>query len=118
DGVQIRGGRVYETEYLIDGINAQDPLAGTGFGVDVNALAVKDVELITGGSGVEFGSGTSGVVLTRIKEGGEKFSVNLDYQRDNLGFNKNQGPSWNTDQMDVSFSGPIIKDKLSFFGRR
>ncbi|MEM8898004.1 MAG: TonB-dependent receptor [Bacteroidota bacterium] len=115
DGVQIRGGRVYETEYLIDGINAQDPLAGTGFGVDVNALAVKDVELITGGSGVEFGSGTSGVVLTRIKEGGEKFSVNLDYQRDNLGFNKNQGPSWNTDQMDVSVSGPIIKDKLSFF---
>ena len=31
DGVQIRGGRVYETEYLVDGINAQDPLAGTGF---------------------------------------------------------------------------------------
>lgn len=115
DGVQIRGGRVYETEYLIDGINAQDPLAGTGFGVDVNALAVQNVELITGGSGVEFGSGTAGVVLTRIKEGEDKFSLNLDYQRDNLGFNKNVGPSWNTDQLDASISGPIIKKKLRFF---
>ncbi|MCH1402566.1 MAG: TonB-dependent receptor, partial [Schleiferiaceae bacterium] len=27
DGIQIRGARVYETEYLVDGISAQDPLA-------------------------------------------------------------------------------------------
>ena len=30
DGLQIRGGRVYETQYVVDGISAQDPLAGTG----------------------------------------------------------------------------------------
>ena len=35
DGIQIRGARVYETEYIVDGISAQDPLAGTGFGVQV-----------------------------------------------------------------------------------
>ena len=77
DGVQIRGGRVYETEYLVDGINAQDPLAGTGFGVDVNAGAVKNVELITGGSDAEYGNGTSGVILTRIKEEVATFASRL-----------------------------------------
>lgn len=115
DGIQIRGGRVYETEYLVEGINAQDPLAGTGFGVDVNAKAVKNVELITGGSGAEYGNGTSGVILTRIKEGGEAFDINASWVRDNLGVNKNSAHSWNTDDVSLSMSGPIWQDKLTFF---
>ncbi|MFK7923776.1 MAG: carboxypeptidase-like regulatory domain-containing protein, partial [Bacteroidia bacterium] len=115
DGIQIRGGRVYETEYLVDGINAQDPLAGTGFGVDVNAGAVKQVEVITGGADAEYGNGSSGVILTRIKEGGKRWQVDANYRRDNLGFNNNRGPSWNTDQANFSVGGPIIKNKLTFF---
>ncbi|MFN0204491.1 MAG: TonB-dependent receptor [Bacteroidia bacterium] len=115
DGVQIRGGRVYETQYVVEGINAQDPLAGTGFGVDVNASAVSSVDVITGGSDAEFGSGSSGVIVTRIKEGGNKWTVAGNYYRDNLGFAKNQGVSWNTDQGSVSVGGPIIKDKLNIF---
>ncbi|MEL6651986.1 MAG: TonB-dependent receptor [Bacteroidota bacterium] len=115
DGIQIRGGRVYETEYLVDGINAQDPLAGTGFGVDVNAGAVKQVEVITGGADAEYGNGSSGVILTRIKEGGQRWQFDGTYRRDNLGFNNNRGPSWNTDQGNFSLGGPLIKNKLSFF---
>lgn len=115
DGIQIRGGRVYETEYLVDGINAQDPLAGTGFGVDVNAGAVKQVEVITGGADAEYGNGSSGVILTRIKEGGKRWQFDTNYRRDNLGFNNNRGPSWNTDQGNFSVGGPIIKNKLTFF---
>ena len=115
DGIQIRGSRVYETEYRVDGISAQDPLAGTGFGVDVDAGAINEIEVITGGSDAEYGSGGGGVVLTRIREGGNQFAVNVDYRRDNLGFNINQGPSWNTDELSGSLSGPIIKDKLTFF---
>ncbi|GAB4405763.1 MAG: hypothetical protein OHK0039_07070 [Bacteroidia bacterium] len=115
DGIQIRGGRVYETEYLIDGINAQDPLAGTGFGVEVNTQAVQNVELITGGSDAEYGNGSSGVVLTRIREGGKRLRVEGSWFRDNLGFNVNQGPSWNTDDASLSLSGPLWRDKLTFF---
>lgn len=115
DGIQIRGGRIYETEYLVDGINAQDPLAGTGFGVDVGAGAVNNVEVITGGTDAEFGNGSSGVILTRIREGGKQWKATGTYRRDNLGFSVNQGPSWNTDEGELSIGGPIIKDKLSFF---
>jgi len=117
DGIQIRGGRVYETEYLVDGISAQDPLAGTGFGVDVNAAAVQNVKVVTGGSSAEYGGGTSGVIATNIKEGREKFEFSGMYRRDNLGFNTNQGPSWNTDEGNIAISGPIpfTKGKLTFF---
>ena len=69
DGLQIRGARVYETQYLVDGISAQDPLAGTGFGVEVSSGSIGDLQLITGGAGAEFGDGSSGVITTQIKEG-------------------------------------------------
>ena len=107
DGLQIRGGRVYETQYLVDGINAQDPLAGTGFGVNVGAGSIGDVSVVTGGAGAEFGDGSSGVVSTRIKEGGDKFEMAGSWQRYNLGFNVNQGTAWNTDVAEVSLSTPI-----------
>ena len=115
DGLQIRGGRVYETQYLIDGINAQDPLAGTGFGVDIASNAVNDVEVITGGVGAEYGEGTSGVVLTRIREGGDKVKFGGSFYRDNLGFNESS--NWNTDMFSINFGSPVpfTKKKLTFF---
>lgn len=115
DGIQIRGGRVYETEYVVDGINAQDPLAGTGFGVEVNAKAVQQIEVITGGADAEYGEGSSGVIITKIREGGQKFSMSGSYRRDNLGIEPNGGMSWNTDEGDFSMGGPLIRNKLSFF---
>jgi len=115
DGIQIRGGRVYETQYVVEGINAQDPLAGTGFGVDVNANAVASVDVTTGGSDAEYGSGSSGVIATKIKEGGNQFAASGSWYRDNLGFNVNKGVSWNTDQASLAVSGPLVKNKLYFF---
>lgn len=117
DGLQIRGGRVYETHYVVDGVSAQDPLAGTGFGVDVASSAVQDITVTTGGGDAEYGSGTSGVIATRLKEGGEKYHGDVSWQRDNLGFNQNKGMSWNTDLLNASFSGPVpmMRKKLFFF---
>jgi outer membrane receptor protein involved in Fe transport len=117
DGLQIRGGRVYETQYVVDGVSAQDPLSGTGFGVDVASSAVQDITVTTGGGDAEYGSGTSGVIATRLKEGGEKYHGDVSWLRDNLGFAKNQGMSWNTDIVNASFSGPVpkMRKKLFFF---
>lgn len=71
DGVNIRGARNYETQYIVDGISAQDPLSGTGFGVEVSAGSIGDLSLITGGAGAEFGGGAGGVISTKIREGGK-----------------------------------------------
>jgi len=117
DGLQIRGARVYETQYMVDGISAQDPLAGTGFGVNVASSSIGKLDIITGGVGAEFGDGSSGVISTTIREGGEELEFSGSWQRDNLGFNKGDASSWNTDIVEFSVGGPVPKTnkKLRFF---
>jgi len=112
DGLQIRGGRVYETQYVIEGVNAQDPLAGTGFGVDVSQVAIEEMEVITGGMDAEYGDGTSGVIAVRLREGGDKWRLSGRYMRDEIGgLLAREG--WNTDIFNVALGGPLWKDKES-----
>lgn len=116
DGIQIRGARVYETNYVVDGISAKDPLSGTGFGVQVSSSSVQSVDLITGGGNAEYSDATGGVIITNIKEGGDKLEAFFSYQRDNLGW-ANGYSSWNTDIMDAAIGGPVpfTRKKLKFY---
>ncbi len=103
----IRGGRSDDNSYLLDGISVQDPLAGTGFGLQISAQALDEVEVITGGYNAEYGQATSGVVNVKTKDGNyEKYSLNLSYKRDNLGFNKNWKSTFNMDIFEANVSGP------------
>jgi len=114
DGIQIRGARVYETSFNIDNISAQDPLAGTGFGVQVSSGSIGELELITGGAGAEHDGGTAGVISTTIKEGSDKFEIAGSWQRDNFGGNPSTG--WNTDIAELSMGGKFsIKDRKFYF---
>ncbi len=117
DGVNIRGARNYETQYIVDGISAQDPLSGTGFGVEVSAGSIGDLSLITGGAGAEFGGGAGGVISTKIREGGKKLEVSGSWIRDNFAVNENEGTAWNTDIAEFSLGGPVpfTKKKVTFF---
>jgi outer membrane receptor protein involved in Fe transport len=128
NAIHIRGGRAYENAFLLDGVSVQDPLAGTGFGLQLSANAIEEVEVITGGFNAEFGQATSGVVNVRTREGGEKFSGYVSYKRDNLG-NRNSRNVFNIDIMEANFSGPEpvtssilpalglkIPGSISFFG--
>ena len=117
DGLQIRGGRVYETQYVVDGISAQDPLAGTGFGVNVSSNSVQDIKVVTGGAGAEYGDGSSGVISTKIREGGDELEVSGSWLTDNYLTNRIEGSAWNTDIWEASVSAPIpfTKKKLTLF---
>jgi len=54
-GLYIRGGRANETGFIVDGVSAKDPLAGTGFGLDLGSNAFSEVEVTTGGVGADVG---------------------------------------------------------------
>ncbi len=113
--IHIRGGRNYENSFLVDGISVQDPLSGTGYGLQLSANSLEEVEVITGGYNAEYGQATSGVVNVRTKEG-KWNDVNffVSYKRDNFGVSKNSGSSFNTDILEMNLSGPEPISKYLF----
>jgi outer membrane receptor protein involved in Fe transport len=125
--IHIRGGRTYENAYLIDGVSVQDPLAGTGFGLQLSANAIEEVEVITGGFNAEYGQATSGIVNVQTRDGTDQYHGSINYKRDNFGDLESYNV-FNTDIIDINFSGPEpitsfllpaagvnIPGKLSFF---
>lgn len=114
-GLYIRGGRADETGFIVDGVSAKDPLAGTGFGLDIGTNSFSEVEVTTGGIGADVGDVTSGVVSVRTQDGGDKFEGFFAHKRDNFGFNENADANFLEETYELNFSGPIIKEKLRFF---
>lgn len=106
DQIHIRGGRSYETAFIIDGISVQDPLAGTGFGVQLPPGAIQEAEVITGGYNAEFGQATSGVVNLTTKDGSDTYSGALVHKQDHYGLNNDSRSNFKTDIYDFSLSGP------------
>jgi outer membrane receptor protein involved in Fe transport len=129
EGIHIRGGRAYENAFLLDGISVQDPLAGTGFGLQLSAASIQELEVITGGFNAEYGQATSGIVNVTTKDATERYTLYLAHKRDNLGFNGDALSNWNTDITETSLGGPEpittfllpsmgieVPGKLSVFG--
>ena len=127
--IHIRGGRTHENAYLLDGVSVQDPLAGTGFGLQLSPAAIENVEVITGGYNAEYGQATSGIVNITTREGSDKYGGALSYKTDHYGLNDDSRSNWNTDIYELNFSGPEpltsqllpslgvqIPGELSFFG--
>lgn len=114
-GLYIRGGRANETGFVVDGVSAKDPLAGTGFGLDIGSNAFSEVEVTTGGVGAEYGDVTSGVVAVRTQDGGDELSLFVAHKRDDLGFNGDSESNFKEELYEFNVSGPIIKRKLRFF---
>lgn len=106
DGLHIRGGRAYESQYMLDGISVQDPLSGTGYGLNLSANSLEEVEVITGGYKAEYGQATSGVINVRTKSGGDQYEGFLQYKSDNYGVFQDRPWSFNTDNLEFNVGGP------------
>lgn len=117
--VRVRGGQRFSNLYMFDGVDTTDPLTGT-FGANLNADAVAETEIMTGGMPAEFGRASGGVINVVTKSGGNDFSGSLRI--------KYVDPSWqlSSDYYDdpggatrfeptLSIGGPILRDKLWFF---
>lgn len=114
--IHIRGGRVDESLYLVDGLSIKDPLSGMSGNLFVNAESIEDVEIITGGYNAEYGQAMSGIINIRLKEGTDRFEGSMKYASDNLGFSSPVWPSYNTDQIEFNLGGPA--PILELFARK
>jgi len=107
-GIYIRGGRAEETGFVVDGVSAQDPLSGTGMGLDLGSGALQNVEVTTGGIDVEHGNVTSGMVSVTTREGGDQYSGYFSHQRDHSGGSDPWISGNRTDVYEFNFGGPSM----------
>ena len=115
--IHIRGGRVDESMFIVDGMSVKDPLSGYSNNLYVNVDAIEELEVITGGFNAEYGQAMSGIVNIRIKEGADSFHGTLAYSSDNFGLSQLPWDSFNKDRLEFTFSGPeVITSALSALG--
>lgn len=118
-----------ENSYNLDGVNMGDPVTGTEF-VTFAMDTMEEVAVQTGGLSAEYGSVKGAVLNVVTKSGGNKFngSLALYYDHESLQADNTKGTDlYHPDQPEktgrkfqiepgFSLGGPIIKNKLWFFG--
>jgi len=82
--IHIRGGRADDTQFIVDGISVNDPLAGGGYGYAIDPSIINEIEVLTGGFNAEYGQAVSGVVNVSTKEGGDRWSGKTSWKRDHF----------------------------------
>ena len=101
--IHIRGGRIDESIFVVDGFSVKDPLSGYSGNLFVNADAIEELEIITGGYNAEYGQAMSGVVNIKLKEGRDHYEGSIKYSSDRL-----MPDHFNTDRIEFNLGGPDL----------
>ena len=111
--------------YELDGTDNQDPILGI-IVVNPNLDSLSETKITTQNFDAEFGKAVSSVVTAQTKSGSNKFHGSaFDYRQSAANLAKDpftQGPGRASipqalkNQFGGSIGGPIIKDKVFFFG--
>src|SRR5437868_4528652 len=120
----VAGSSGPENNYILDGVNTTDPAFG-GSGANLPFEFVQEVEIKTGAYGPEYGKSTGGIFNVITKSGGNEFHGDIFGYGTTKGFVREvknfpfTGSAFNGfSEADVGgdIGGPIVKDKLWFFG--
>ena len=113
-----------ENNYILDGVNTTDPGFGGG-GANLPFEFVQEVEVKTGAYGAEYGRSTGGIFNVITKSGTNEFhgdvfgyfsTKGLVRAVKHLPFTGSAADGYSEADLGVDVGGPIIKDKLWFFG--
>ncbi len=122
--VSVGGSSVGENSYQINGLNITNFRTGVGSSW-VPFEFVDEIQVKTGGYEAEFGRSTGGVVNMVTKSGTNMFrgAVSAFFEPESLHEQELNTPyAWNQQEEteylegNASIGGPILKDKLFFFG--
>ncbi len=119
--LHIRGGRTSEIKYYVDGVAVSNPFSNS-LATPVENTAVQEVEVISGTYNAEYGQANSGIINIVTRDGGEDFEGTFigsvgSYAAngDKNFFALDEASYFGEQSYEGSLSGPILKDKLSFF---
>ena len=104
--IHIRGGRIDESMFVVDGQSIKDPLSGYSGNLFINPEAIQDLEIVTGGYNAEYGQAMSGVINIRLKEGRDHFEGAFKYASDNWGMDEEVLNHYSTDRVEFNLGGP------------
>jgi len=119
-GIHMRGGRTSEVSYMVDGVPMSDLYDG-GIGVQIENDNIQELQVISGTFNAEYGRALTGVVNMVTKDGGSQFEGSLhtyagDYQSSDKIYNNLNNLDLEDDySVSASLSGPILKDKVTFY---
>jgi len=125
----VFGANLGQNSYLIDGLNTTDPVTHT-FSVNFGFDAIQEFAVQTGGFEAEYGRAVGGIVNIITKSGGNNFSGTADVRYTTQDFaeqgtrkdesgnlvNDKNLRTYQTLNPEASIGGPIIRDKIWFFG--
>jgi outer membrane receptor protein involved in Fe transport len=115
DGMlNLNGARSSQSGMIVNSANVTDPVTGES-AINLPIEAVESVEVLTNPYAAEYGEFTSGVTSVQTRSGTDKFRANATsfFPRPRRRGGAFVGIEAFTPR--VTFSGPIIKDKLKFF---
>ena len=116
----MRGGRTSEVSYMVDGVPMSDLYDG-GIGVQIENDNIQELQVISGTFNAEYGRALTGVVNMVTKDGGNHFEGSVhtyagDYQSSDKTYNNLNNLNMEDDySISGSLSGPILKDKITFY---
>jgi outer membrane receptor protein involved in Fe transport len=120
----VAGSSGPENNYILDGVNTTDPAFG-GSGANLPFEFVQEVEIKTGAYGPEYGKSTGGIFNVITKSGTNEFhgdvfgygtTKGLVRGVKNFPFTGSAFNGFSEADVGVDLGGPILKDKLWFFG--
>lgn len=130
-GLTFGGSTVAENQIYINGLNVTDPFRRQGYS-SVPFAFYQEFQVKTGGYSAEFGNSTGGVINAVTRSGGNEFHAGIEltmepaawhapakdryHKADGTVHSLNSRDNGSLYKTNVWASGPIIKDRLFFFG--
>ncbi len=116
--VRVHGGAQTDNLYLFDGVDTTDPLTST-FGANLNADAIQEVEVQTGGFQAEYGRSMGGIVNAVTRSGSNDIHgifrikyINSDWRED---FDHPRATAeFDFFEPTLTLDGPLWRDRLFF----
>lgn len=116
----ILGERSGNAVFLIDGLPNRDEING-GAAAQFNQDSILEFQVITAGYKAEFGHGSGGIINVVSKSGTNEWHGGASYFHRNYKLDSSNVPNKKTPFLlrhdpSVQLGGPILKDRVFFFG--